>query len=98
MKSKLSRKSVKKEKPVKHPECKLVQVFWWDAASSLDNRWRDIKEIAEIKPQLICSVGFLVEENPKCIVIVPHLCWDFDVGSGEIMVPHAQIDTIREIS
>lgn len=52
-------------------------ISWTDAVSTDD--WTDIKIAKELKPYLMHSVGFVLNEDKECVVIA--LTWDFEGDS-----------------
>jgi hypothetical protein len=51
---------------------KLVMIEWLDSLSGCG--WQSIEQIRDSRQPLYCrSVGWLVSENKKCNIIVPHI-------------------------
>jgi len=49
---------------------KLVYIEWLDHCSFTDNDWKDIDEFDDVKPQLIKTVGWILKEDDKMIIVV----------------------------
>jgi hypothetical protein len=54
---------------------RLVHVLWEDHAGAASDSWRPCDEIAKDvdQPYLVESVGWLVAENKRRIVVVPNI-------------------------
>lgn len=67
-----SKKKVTAKSEITRPKQKydLVEV-WWDDASALDAGWTD--KVEEPVPQMCLSVGFLIKETDKHVIIAMDL-------------------------
>jgi hypothetical protein len=70
---------------------KLVMIEWLD--SHAGRGWQSIKQIKDSCEPLYCrSVGWLVSENKKCKIIVPHISGEKNGnivlhGCGDLAIP-----------
>lgn len=65
---------------------------WLDATGGLRTGWRSLKSI-NLEPEPSETVGFLLRESKKAILVVPHRSGP-DEGDGEICILK---DTIEEL-
>ena len=74
---------------------KLVLVEWLDSHSG--RGWQDFDRLQQAAEPLYCrSVGWIVKENKKCKVLVPHLAGEKNgeinlQGCGDLTIPTAAI-------
>lgn len=74
---------------------KLVLIEWVDSHSG--RGWQPFERFAEVAEPLYCqSVGWLVNENDACKVLVPHVGGEKNgdqmlQGCGDITIPTASI-------
>ncbi|MBM3597360.1 MAG: hypothetical protein FJX35_04050 [Alphaproteobacteria bacterium] len=67
-------------------DMRLVLVEWLDAAGGSRSGWKPIADMGRDLPARCRSVGWVVHEDERLIVLVPHLARDGD-GDGEIVIP-----------
>tara|TARA_Y100000310_G_scaffold319188_1_gene374161 strand:- start:7643 stop:7876 length:234 start_codon:yes stop_codon:yes gene_type:complete len=46
-------------------------IKWWDHSSYEYSMWRHREKVKELTPLVVTSVGFIVKEKKKYLVIVP---------------------------
>lgn len=72
---------------------KLVLVEWVD--SHYSHGWKNVEEFKDLAKNIHCeSVGWLLQENKRVVVIVPHLTRDDDEllqGTGEMIIPRCAV-------
>ena len=69
----------------------LVEV-WWDDASALKHGWEE--KDADLKPQMVLSVGFLIKETDDHILIAQ----DIDpqgMHNGRTQIPRGMVKNIK---
>jgi hypothetical protein len=52
---------------------KLVKVGWYDHCSFTENHWRTIEEYDDLSPFYIETVGWVIKETKKYIIVVSTL-------------------------
>jgi hypothetical protein len=81
---------------------KIVMVTWFDAHGGTRNGWRDIKDVVTVEPVIAVSVGYLMSDTKRRVVIVPHAFLDKDgkleQGDGEIAIPKSWVKEIKVLS
>ena len=83
-------------------ENKLLYIEWEDSAGSL-GRWTDIDDMKPDQP-IHKSVGWLMYDTDRWIVLVPHLSSEPDhpkvlfTGQGQMTIPKSAILKQQEIS
>jgi hypothetical protein len=84
---------------IRHPY-KLILVEWIDSVLGFQG-WKFLKEQPRQLTSFL-SVGFLVHEDDKCIVIYPHIDNSKDdddtTGSGDIIIPKTAIRKIKTLT
>jgi hypothetical protein len=74
---------------------RLVLVQWDDAIAHEYTGWRHRSETSVLEPASAISVGWVISDTPKAIVLVSHRC-DEDVD-GEICIPRGCITNIVDL-
>lgn len=49
---------------------KLVYIEWLDHCSFSDGGWSELEEFDDVKPQLIKTVGWVLKEDNKMVIVV----------------------------
>jgi hypothetical protein len=79
---------------------KILYVKWLDINSKADMEWEAFKDLEELRPAVIHSVGFLETENEEFIVL--HMARDNDVKDGgcfgRVAIPRGVIEEIEELA
>lgn len=57
----------------------LVQIWWEDIVS--DSSWNDIVDIQKSNTAICCSLGWLIEKNPKATIVMADFSFE---PNGEI--------------
>jgi len=52
---------------------KLVFLEWLDHCSSGKQGWKDADEVMDLAPMVMTSVGWILKETPKWIILTAHL-------------------------
>lgn len=73
-----------------YPMCEVV----WDDAAGLRHGWMSSEE--ELKPQLVLSVGFLIQETPDHIVIAQDVDGE-GAHNGRSQIPRGMVKQIKII-
>jgi hypothetical protein len=81
---------------IAHPEMRLVLVDWLDAAGGTRGGWKPVAEMGRDLPVRCRSVGWVVQEDERRIVLVPHLARDGD-GDGEIAIPRDWLQRVVDL-
>lgn len=74
----------------------LVVVEWVDSSSLAGGTWKDSDEVADTKPILIRSVGWVAREDRDSIVLVAHIAPH--QSSGDLCIPKSAIEHRRKLS
>ena len=83
-----------------YPPMRLVLIEWVDSYGC-SSVWRKLDEI--VASPLVCrSVGWIVQENPECKVIVPHMTQEIHEhvirqGCGDMTIPSCAIIKIIDL-
>lgn len=79
-------------------EMKLVLVTWIDALGC-SSSWRDKEHLADSKPLLCRSVGWILRDDDKYIVLVPHIADETQYnewqGCGDMTIPRGMIQKVQ---
>jgi|TARA_R110000803_G_scaffold95372_3_gene163314 hypothetical protein len=75
---------------------KLVLVEWTDAMD-FDNGWHDLKKVQAAQVEQVVSVGWIVTEDDKHIVLSSDFCSDCTSGRA-IAIPKDWCQKIIELS
>lgn len=74
---------------------RLCLIEWDDACSHHESGWRDIQEVNALTPSAGRSVGWIVKESERFIVLAAHFCeGDAD---GDICIPRGCITRIVDL-
>ena len=74
---------------------KLVRVDWVDSAFFYEG-WKDVNDHI-YKLEHCVSVGFVIKETKKKIVLCPHYISRSKHGCGEMAIPKSAIRKIRKL-
>lgn len=77
-----------------HTSLPIVSIVW-DDASALEQGWFDPAEEKDPKAQLVTTIGFLVKETDKYVVIA-HTS-DGSFVNGRFQIPKGMIKTIKPL-
>lgn len=69
----------------------MVEV-WWDDAAGLRHGWMDEGE--DLKPQMVLSVGFLIQETPDHIVLAQDTDSDGS-HNGRSQIPQGMVKYMK---
>lgn len=76
-----------KELPIKD---RLVYVEWEDARG-VTQEWTDVEELEKCETCTCISIGLLLVNDNKRVVVLPHLGLDPVNGCGEMTIPRGQV-------
>ena len=81
---------------------RLVLVKWVDACGGILEGWRPLPDIKKAIDGVNAeSVGWLLRENQKMVVVCPHRTFDDegtpDAGDGEIRIPKDWVTEIIDL-
>lgn len=80
----------------------LVLVEWWDAFSLTPAVWRTAREFTEaskLRPAKCISVGWIVRQTKRVVVLAPHVSLDStgpDI-SGDKTIPRGCIKRVQRL-
>ena len=69
---------------MKKPGLRIEMVSWLDHCSTTGGTWQSLETIRGLTPPEVCSVGWLIKETPRWIIIVP--TFHEEEGYGEILI------------
>jgi|TARA_R110002020_G_scaffold194964_1_gene395884 hypothetical protein len=72
---------------------KIVRVDWLDAMSD-DNTWQDLKELKKQTLKSVYSVGWILAEDKKNIILISSFDEDAQSGGGGTVIPKSCIKNI----
>jgi len=75
----------------------LVYVEWWDHSSFHENRWRDHGDIADLAPLFAKSVGWVLSDNGKQLIIAAHCNDEYELAQGEMAIVKGAIKQVKRI-
>jgi len=75
---------------------RLVLVEWLDSYGCSAN-WQPLGSV-KAEPMVCKSVGWLLHEDERYKVIVPHISDGTDQGCGDMTIPTAAIVSMRDLS
>jgi hypothetical protein len=80
----------------KNPKCWYIE---WEDPASEHAGWFDLteEELSKLHPAVCRSVGWILKENKKYIILVPHLIDKDNLGSGDTSIPKSLISKKVEI-
>lgn len=78
------------------PEYTPEWIEWYDHSSYSESVWRTIEEFEALGPIRVVSLGFVITENDKSLVIVPHY-GENDKGGGEMCILKTDIVVRRPL-
>lgn len=78
------------------PDFQAEWIEWYDHCAFHTSTWRDMEEWEQLGPILIISMGFVVREDDRVVILVPHL-GDNDKGGGEMCILKTDILLRRPI-
>lgn len=67
----------------------LVMIEWLDSASLSGGIWRDTDDVAELKPHVIRSVGWVLREDAVSVLLIGHIATH--QVSGDLSIPKCSI-------
>jgi hypothetical protein len=73
---------------------RYVLVVWVDPTSGTHG-WKDLKDVAAIKPPVANSVGWIVNETDEFLTLISHQ--SEDEVDGEVCIPRACIRQVQEL-
>ena len=73
------------KKKFKIEDYKLVKINWLDAMDS-ETGWHSLSKLKNAKPEPVVSVGGIIAEDEKRIVVTGDFCSDGETGRG-ITIP-----------
>ncbi len=81
---------------------RLVYIEWLDSCGC-SSHWATVQDDLEVEPVICKSVGWLLFESKKCLVVVPHLSHvNFEGGKsqgcGDMTIPKAAVIKIKDLS
>ena len=76
------------------PNFKIVEVIWNDACSYESRHPFDY----EFRPSLCKTVGFLISETDKIIVVGRGIEPEMELVEGALVIPRGWIEEIKELS
>ena len=74
---------------------KLVRVKWRDAKSE-PSGWKSIEEIRNGKAALVSSVGWIIKETKKDLILVSSIVDDH--CDGDVIIPRDWVQSIEELT
>lgn len=68
----------------------LLLIIWEDHSGFSRSKWRAVSEIVELRPELVCSIGWLLREDDKSVVLASHgygdeFCGEMCIVKGAIL-------------
>jgi hypothetical protein len=75
---------------------RLVLVEWLDSYGCSPN-WQPLGSV-KAEPMVCKSVGWLLHEDDRYKVIVPHISEGTEQGCGDMTIPTAAIVSMRELA
>ena len=64
---------------------KLVYIEWFDHCSLTGGVWHEKSDVENMAPMLVKSVGWVVKETDKYVIIVSSMFSDVHVG-GDVLI------------
>ena len=64
----------------------IVKVEWLDAMSD-DNTWQKIEDLERQTLRIVYSVGWLLKDNPKTIILISSFDSESQCGGGGTTIP-----------
>lgn len=77
------------------PQSKNLVFIEWQDSYGCSSTWQEIDPDGQPQMMLCHSVGWIVRQSRKCVVVVPHLSQNEDLakqqGCGDMTIPTASI-------
>ena len=67
----------------------------WEDTRGVTQEWTDFRLLAKADPCICYSVGLVLKENKRRIVVVPHWGNDPCSGCGEMAIPASAVRDIK---
>ena len=91
----------RKRRPISADGPLLLELVDWVDAHTVNETWGDVKFPADVEPAPCKSVGYVVFEDAKVVMLCPHIGIDggkVTTGFGDIVVPKAIITKRTRLS